>query len=82
MKVEPLSTVKQLKCYILRMVAKQWYDRGRETFHFVEEIKDAKKRGTKVSFTYTNDFDDRGFSVLWFMYLFFDCNFGCWSDTY
>ncbi|CAG9534153.1 unnamed protein product [Cercopithifilaria johnstoni] len=59
MKAEPLSTVKQLKCYILRMVAKQWYDRGRETFHFVEEIRDAKKRGTKISFTYTSDFDDR-----------------------
>uniref|UniRef100_A0A158Q903 E3 ubiquitin-protein ligase n=1 Tax=Elaeophora elaphi TaxID=1147741 RepID=A0A158Q903_9BILA len=60
MKVEPLSTVKQLKCYILRMVAKQWYDRGRETFHFVEEIRNAKKRGTKISFTYTSDFDDKG----------------------
>uniref|UniRef100_A0A915PQB4 E3 ubiquitin-protein ligase n=1 Tax=Setaria digitata TaxID=48799 RepID=A0A915PQB4_9BILA len=60
MKVEPLSTVKQLKCYILRMVAKQWYDRARETFHFVEEIKEAKKRGTKISFTYASDFDDRG----------------------
>ncbi|KAL3982231.1 HECT-domain (ubiquitin-transferase) family protein [Acanthocheilonema viteae] len=60
MRVEPLSTVKQLKCYILRMVAKQWYDRGRETFHFVKEIRDAKKRGSKISFTYTNDFDDKG----------------------
>ncbi|MCP9265968.1 HECD1 [Dirofilaria immitis] len=60
MKIEPLSTVKQLKCYILRMVAKQWYDQGRETFHFVEEIRNAKKHGTKISFTYTSDFDDRG----------------------
>ncbi|EFO28334.2 hypothetical protein LOAG_00153 [Loa loa] len=60
MKVEPLNTVKQLKRYILRMVAKQWYDRGRETFHFVEEIKEAKKHGAKISFTYTNDFDDKG----------------------
>ncbi|KAK6110532.1 HECT-domain (ubiquitin-transferase) family protein [Brugia pahangi] len=60
MKVEPLSTVKQLKCYILRMVTKQWYDRGRQTFHFVEEIKNARKHGTKISFTYTSDFDDKG----------------------
>lgn len=64
MKVEPLSTVKQLKCHILRMAAKQWCDHGRETFHFVKKIKDAKQRGEKISFTYASDFDDKGFSVL------------------
>lgn len=60
MKMEPLATVKQLKCYILQMVTKQWYDRARETFSFVKEIKDAKKKGTNLSFTYTSDFDDKG----------------------
>uniref|UniRef100_A0A0M3I707 E3 ubiquitin-protein ligase n=1 Tax=Ascaris lumbricoides TaxID=6252 RepID=A0A0M3I707_ASCLU len=60
MKTEPLTTVGQLKNYILRMVAKQWYDRDRETFAFVRQIKDARKNSSKISFVYSSDFDDQG----------------------
>uniref|UniRef100_A0A914ZV22 E3 ubiquitin-protein ligase n=10 Tax=Parascaris univalens TaxID=6257 RepID=A0A914ZV22_PARUN len=60
MKTEPLTTVGQLKNYILRMVAKQWYDRDRETFAFVRQIKDARRSSSKISFVYSSDFDDQG----------------------
>ncbi|VDN05396.1 unnamed protein product [Thelazia callipaeda] len=60
MKAEPLTTVKQLKSYISRMVSKQWYDQARETFHFIKKISEAKRNGSKISFTYTSDFDDKG----------------------
>lgn len=34
LKMEPLSTVAQLERYLLKMVAKQWYDYDRNTFQF------------------------------------------------
>ncbi|KHN87505.1 E3 ubiquitin-protein ligase HECTD1 [Toxocara canis] len=64
MKTEPLTTVGQLKNYILRMVAKQWYDRDRETFAFVKQILHAKKNSSKISFVYSSDFDDQGTLIL------------------
>ncbi|VDK47623.1 unnamed protein product [Anisakis simplex] len=60
MKTEPLTTIGQLKNYILRMVAKQWYDRDRETFAFVKLINEAKRTSSKITFTYSSDFDDQG----------------------
>lgn len=60
MKSEPLATVGQLKNYILRMVAKQWYDRERETYNFIKVIEEAKKSGQKLTFVYSSDFDDQG----------------------
>lgn len=35
---EPLATVGQLKSYLLRMIAKQWYDYARNTFEFVRQV--------------------------------------------
>lgn len=64
MKTEPLTTVGQLKNFILKMVSKQWYDRGRETFNFVKQIKEAKKSGDKLNFVYTSDFDEQGIHFL------------------
>ncbi|CAJ0936941.1 unnamed protein product, partial [Mesorhabditis belari] len=59
-KSEPLTTIGQLKNFLLKMVAKQWYDRERETFNFVKQIQKEKE----LSFTYTSDFDDQGI-VYW-----------------
>lgn len=60
MKTEPLATVGQLKNFILKMVSKQWYDRDRETFNFVKQVKEAKELGKSLNFVYTSDFDDQG----------------------
>lgn len=37
--MEPLATVGQLKSYLLKSVAKQWYDNERSTFEFVKLLK-------------------------------------------
>ena len=56
LKMEPLATVKQLERFLVKMVAKQWYDYDRPTFNFV---KHAAKVGT-ITFTYQSDFDENG----------------------
>jgi E3 ubiquitin-protein ligase HECTD1 len=56
LKMEPLATVKQLERFLVKMVAKQWYDYDRPTFNFV---KQAAKVGT-ITFTYQSDFDEHG----------------------
>lgn len=57
MKTEPLATVGQLEKYLLKMVAKQWFDYDRSTFHFVKKLKE---KNAKLEFTYQFDFDDNG----------------------
>ncbi|XP_018329894.1 E3 ubiquitin-protein ligase HECTD1 isoform X2 [Agrilus planipennis] len=56
LKMEPLSTVGQLERYLLKMVAKQWYDYDRSTFQFVKKLRDAKYQ----TFKHTHDFDENG----------------------
>ena len=56
LKMEPLATVKQLERFLVKMVAKQWYDYDRPTFNFV---KHSAKVGT-ITFTYQSDFDENG----------------------
>lgn len=67
MKIEPLTTAGQLRNYILRMVARQWYDCSRESFNFVKQIVNAKKHGKDISFDYTSDFDERGISIFFLL---------------
>jgi len=55
LKMEPLSTVAQLERYLLKMVAKQWYDHDRSTFAFVR-----RARENPVVFQHTHDFDENG----------------------
>lgn len=56
LKMEPLSTVMQLERYLLKMVAKQWYDYERSTFAFVRKLKE----GQKLTFRHQHDFDENG----------------------
>lgn len=55
--MEPLATVTQLERYLLKMVAKQWYDYERASFAFVRKLKEP---GTKLMFRHQHDFDDNG----------------------
>ncbi|XP_044749275.1 E3 ubiquitin-protein ligase Ufd4 isoform X2 [Coccinella septempunctata] len=61
LKMEPLSTVAQLEKYLLKMVAKQWYDYDRNTFQFLKKLKEPKYQSFKHSF----DFDENG--VIYFI---------------
>jgi E3 ubiquitin-protein ligase HECTD1 len=54
--MEPLSTVVQLERYLLKMVAKQWYDYERSTFAFVRKLKE----GQILTFRHQHDFDENG----------------------
>lgn len=56
LKMEPLSTVAQLERYLLKMVAKQWYDYERSSFQFVKKLRDAKYQ----NFKHSHDFDENG----------------------
>ncbi|XP_053207496.1 E3 ubiquitin-protein ligase HECTD1-like isoform X2 [Panonychus citri] len=57
LKCEPLTTVNQLEKYLLKMVAKQWYDYDRSTFTFVKKLKECKNG---LKFTHQRDFDENG----------------------
>ncbi|XP_017857411.1 PREDICTED: E3 ubiquitin-protein ligase HECTD1 [Drosophila arizonae] len=57
LKVEPLATVGQLAKYLLKMVAKQWYDLDRSTFLYLKQMREHKQG---ISFTYNFDFDEEG----------------------
>lgn len=56
LKMEPLSTVAQLERYLLKMVAKQWYDYDRSTFQFLKKLRDPKYQ----VFKHHHDFDENG----------------------
>jgi E3 ubiquitin-protein ligase HECTD1 len=56
LKMEPLSTVAQLERYLLKMVAKQWYDYDRSTFQFLKKLRESKYQTFKHSY----DFDENG----------------------
>ncbi|XP_071499022.1 E3 ubiquitin-protein ligase HECTD1-like [Diadema antillarum] len=57
LKMEPLTTVACLERYLLKMVAKQWYDYDRSSFTFVRRLKE----GPPITFRHTHDFDENGF---------------------
>ncbi|KAK0408812.1 hypothetical protein QR680_004174 [Steinernema hermaphroditum] len=60
LKAEPLTTVGQMRNYIYRMVARQWYDKARSTFDFVQKLKEIKANNEVLSFSYQSDFDEEG----------------------
>ncbi|CAH0382752.1 unnamed protein product [Bemisia tabaci] len=57
LKMEPLSTIAQLEKYLLKMVAKQWYDYDRSTFSFVRKLKESPQQ---LNFKHQHDFDENG----------------------
>lgn len=48
LKVEALTTVRQLERFLAKSVARQWYDMDRSTFQFVKKIKS----DAPITFTY------------------------------
>lgn len=65
LKTEPLTTIGQLEKYLLKMVAKQWYDYERSTLAFVRKIQQtqtaiASGLSSGLSFRHTRDFDEGG----------------------
>ncbi|XP_071078576.1 E3 ubiquitin-protein ligase HECTD1-like isoform X2 [Haliotis cracherodii] len=57
LKMEPLTTVSDLERYLLKMVAKQWYDYERVTFNFVKKLKE---NDCPITFVHQHDFDEHG----------------------
>ncbi|XP_052000987.1 E3 ubiquitin-protein ligase HECTD1 isoform X9 [Xyrauchen texanus] len=60
LKMEPLATVESLEQYLLKMVAKQWYDFDRSSFIFVRKLRE----GQSFIFRHQHDFDENGI-VYW-----------------
>ncbi|CDQ68549.1 unnamed protein product [Oncorhynchus mykiss] len=60
LKMEPLATVESLEQYLLKMVAKQWYDFDRSSFIFVKKLRE----GQTFTFRHQHDFDENGI-VYW-----------------
>lgn len=56
LKMEPLTTIGQLNKFLLKMVAKQWYDMDRSTYLFLKKLKENKN----TSFKHQQDFDENG----------------------
>ncbi|KAM4543152.1 E3 ubiquitin-protein ligase HECTD1 isoform 3-T3 [Odontesthes bonariensis] len=56
LKMEPLATVESLEQYLLKMVAKQWYDFERSSFVFVRKLRE----GQIFAFRHQHDFDENG----------------------
>ncbi|XP_072939169.1 E3 ubiquitin-protein ligase Ufd4 isoform X2 [Epargyreus clarus] len=61
LKVEALTTVRQLERFLAKSVARQWYDMERLSFNFVQKIKNEGP----LTFTYDHDFDENG--VIYFI---------------
>ncbi|XP_049282299.1 E3 ubiquitin-protein ligase Ufd4 isoform X2 [Anopheles funestus] len=58
LKMEPLATVGHLNKYLLKMVAKQWYDMERSSFLYLRKMKEAKPGS--LQFKHRHDFDENG----------------------
>ncbi|XP_047508837.1 E3 ubiquitin-protein ligase HECTD1 isoform X4 [Pieris napi] len=56
LRVEALTTIRQLERFLAKSVARQWYDMERSTYNFVQRIKSE----APINFTYDHDFDDNG----------------------
>lgn len=57
LKMEPLATVGQLAKYLLKMVAKQWYDMERASFLYLKKLREHKQG---MVFKHDYDFDEEG----------------------
>ena len=61
LKMEPLTTIAQLNKFLLKMVAKQWYDLDRTSFLFLKKLKEnINNINTKFEFKHQQDFDENG----------------------
>lgn len=60
LKMEPLSTIGHLNKYLLKMVAKQWYDMERSTYLYLKKIKDMLSNNVPIDFKHQHDFDENG----------------------
>jgi len=60
LKMEPLATVRQLERFLLKMVAKQWYDHERTTYTFIKRIISESSSSDKITFSHQTDFDENG----------------------
>lgn len=60
LKVEALTTVRQLERFLAKSVARQWYDMERSTYHFVQKIK----AEAPLNFTYDVRFIQFFFGLL------------------
>ncbi|ESO05310.1 hypothetical protein HELRODRAFT_111260 [Helobdella robusta] len=58
LKMEPLATVGALEKYLLKMVAKQWYDYDRSSHTFVRRLQEATFK--EITFCHQRDFDENG----------------------
>lgn len=56
LKIEALTTVKQLEKFLSKSLARQWYDNERSSLTFIKELRNE----LSVTFTYKSDFDDHG----------------------
>lgn len=56
LKIEPLTKVGQLKQFLLKMVARQWYDMDRSSYNFLKILKENKG----MTFKHKSDFDENG----------------------
>ena len=56
LKMEPLASLRQLERFLLKMVAKQWYDHERTSFNFIKKAADS----APIQFNYQHDFDENG----------------------
>ncbi|CAG9113727.1 unnamed protein product [Plutella xylostella] len=61
LKVEALTTVRQLERFLAKSVARQWHDLPRATFAFLNKIN----AEAPLTFTYDHDFDENG--VIYFI---------------
>jgi len=59
LKMEPLASVRQLERFLLKMVAKQWYDHDRNTYTFIKQVREANP-SSPLSFVNASDFDENG----------------------
>ncbi|XP_075151574.1 ubiquitin fusion-degradation 4-like isoform X2 [Haematobia irritans] len=57
LKMEPLATIGQLSKYLLKMVAKQWYDMERSNFLYLKKLREHKQG---MVFKHHHDFDEEG----------------------
>lgn len=57
LKMEPLATIGQLAKYLLKMVAKQWYDMERAGLTFLKKLRGG---GSIATFKHQSDFDENG----------------------
>lgn len=57
LKMEPLATIGQLAKYLLKMVAKQWYDMDRSSFIFLKKLRETTE---PMVLKHQSDFDENG----------------------